>query len=99
MPDALLDHVIAFSHRVVEVGAAILKHMSTKVCTVPMQAADMVERLAWVPAVGDRWRRSAARSGAIQALGATVARYPKADLRKIISGFPKADKDRKEIDP
>ena len=65
MPDALLVHVIVFSHRVVEVGAAILKHMSAKVCTVPTQAADRVERLALVPAVGDWWRRSAARSGAI----------------------------------
>ena len=37
--------------------------------------------------------------GAILALGATVARYPKADFRKVTSGFPKVDKDGKEIDP
>lgn len=81
VPDALLDRVIVFSDRVVEVGAAILKHMSARVCNVPTQAADMVESLTQIPAIGDRWRRSAARSGAIVALGATVARYPKADFR------------------
>ena len=99
MADALLYRVIIFSHRVVVVRAAILKHMLDKVCTMPTQAADMVERLARVPAVGDRWHTSASRSGAILALGATVARYPKADFRKITSGFPKVAKDRKEIDP
>ena len=80
-------------------GAAILKHMSARVCYVPTQAADMLERLTRIAAIGDRWRRSAARSGAILALGVTVARYPKADFRKITSGFPKVDKDGKEINP
>ena len=99
MPDALLDRVVIFSNQVVKVGAAILKHMSAKVCIVPTQAADIVERLAQVPAVGDRWRRSVARSVAILALSATVARYPKADFHKITSGFPKVDKDAKKNDP
>ena len=97
--DALLDRVVVFSDWVVAVGAAILKHMSARVCNVPTQAADMVERLKRIPAIRDRWRPSVARSGAILALGATVARYPKAEFRKITSGFPKVDKDGQEINP
>ena len=80
-------------------GAANLKHMSARVCNVLTQAADMLEHLARIPAIGDRWRRSAARSGAILDLGAIVSRYPKADFRKITSGFPKVDKDGQAINP
>ena len=99
VPDALLDRVVVFSDRVVEVGAAILKHMSARVCNVPTHAADMLERLARIPAIGDRWRRSAARSGAILAFGAMVDRYPKDNFRKITSSFLKVDKDDQEINP
>ena len=80
-------------------GAAILKRMSARVYNMPTQAADMLECLAWIPTIGDRWGRSVARSGALLALGVTVARYPKDDFQKITSGFPKVDKDSQAINP